>query len=57
MGSVTCWQTASQVSKHKEPVRNTSDNYFSNIAKELKKAEIKALSELNLHGEGITIKN
>ena len=43
--------------KHKELPRNTSDSYFSDIAKELEKAEIKALSELNLRGEGITIKN
>lgn len=43
--------------KHKEPTRNTSNSYFGGIAKELEKAEIKALSELNLHGEGITVKN
>ena len=43
--------------KHKEPPRSPSDNYFGDIAKELEKAEIKALSELNLRGESITIKN
>ena len=43
--------------KRKKTQKNTSDSYFSDIAKELEKAEIKALSELNLHGEGISIKN
>ena len=42
---------------HKEPPKNTYDSYFSDIAREMEKAEIKTLSELNLRGEGITVKN
>ena len=42
--------------KRRGVLKNTPDSYFNDIAKELEKADIKTLSELNLHGEGIAVK-